>query len=246
MRRLLALILLLQAFHLGVAEAKKRPLLQLVVTAPYVEMHSGPGRGFPVVHVVGRDETLTVLFSRTDWYKVRAPLGAVGWVRRDDLTLHTELPTGEPAPIPPYPEFATHRWEVGAGYGVYNRQNLVTAYADYSLTESLDAEAVVEQALGTLDNRIIATIGMRHTFIPEWKWFSPTAGIGGGYQHIVDKVPPAPLESNNEMAYVSLGARGFITRRFMWRADWRHYVVFNNLNVYEDLEEWKVGFAVFF
>ena len=30
--------------------------MQLVVTAPYLEMHSGPGRGYPVVYVVGRDE----------------------------------------------------------------------------------------------------------------------------------------------------------------------------------------------
>ena len=65
----------------------------------------------------------------------------------------------------------------------------MTAYVDYSITESIDAEAVLQQALGTLDNRVIATIGLRHTFIPEWKWFSPTAGLGGGYQHIVDKVP---------------------------------------------------------
>ena len=219
--------------------------LQLVVTAPYLEMHSGPGRGYPVIYVVGSDELVTVLYSRTDWYKVRAPHGAEGWARRADLAI-TELAAGEPAPIPPYPDFASHRWEVGAGYGVYNRQNLVTGYVDYSITESIDAEAVLQQALGTLDNRVVATIGLRHTFIPEWKWLSPTAGLGGGYQHIVDKVPPAPLESSNEMAYVSLGARGFITRRFMWRADWRHYVVFNNLNVYEDLEEWKVAFAVFF
>jgi len=63
---------------------------------------------------------------------------------------------------------------------------------------------------------------------------------------VQDKVPPAPLQKNNEMAYVSLGARGFITRRFLWRVDWRHYVVFNNQNVYEDLEEWKFGLAVFF
>jgi hypothetical protein len=245
MRRLLALILLLQTLDVGVSQAANRPRLQLVVTAPYLEMHSGPGRGFPVVYVVGRDEVLTVLFSRTDWYKVRAARGEEGWARREDLT-KTVLPDGEPAPIPPYPDFASHRWEVGAGYGVYNRQNLVTAYADFSLTDSLDIEAVVEQALGTLDNRYIASIGLRHTFIPEWKWFSPTAGLGTAYQHIEDKVPPAPLESNNQMAYVSLGARGFITRRFMWRADWRHYIVFNNLNVYEDLEEWKVGFAVFF
>ncbi len=242
MRRLLCLILLLQTLHLGTAHAAK---LQLVVTAPYLEMHSGPGRGFPVIYVIGRDEIVTVLFSRTDWYKVRAAHGEEGWARRADRAI-TQLADGEPAPIPPYPDFASHHWELGAGYGVYNRQNLVTAYVDYAITESLDAEGVIQQALGTLDNRVIATIGLRHTFIPEWKWFSPTAGMGGGYQHIVDKVPPAPLENNNEMAYVSLGARGFITRRFMWRADWRHYDVFNHLNVYEDLEEWKVDFAVFF
>jgi len=244
MRRLLALILLLQALHVGLAEAADKYLV-LVVTDPYLEMHSGPGRGFPIVYVIGRDELVTVLYSRTDWFKVRAPRGQEGWVRRADLA-KTLLATGEPAPIPPYPDFATHRWEVGAGYGVYNRENLVTTYGDFGLTSSLDVEFVVQQAFGTLDNRYIATIGLRHTFVPEWKWFSPTAGIGTGYQFIQDVVPPAPLQNNNEMAYVSLGARGFITRRFMWRADWRHYVVFNNQNVYEDLEEWKLDLAVFF
>ena len=116
MRRLLGLILLLQALHLGVAEAAKRPLLQLVVTAPFLEMHSGPGRGYPVVYVVGRDELVTVLFSRTDWYKVRAPHGAEGWARREDLAI-TKLADGEPAPIPPYPDFASHRWRWGRGMG---------------------------------------------------------------------------------------------------------------------------------
>jgi Bacterial SH3 domain len=244
-RQLLALVLLLQALHVGRARAADQPLLQLVVTAPYLEMHSGPGRGYPVVYVVGRDEVLTVLFSRTDWYKVRAPRGQEGWARRGDLA-RTELPSGEPAPIPPYPDFSTHRWEVGAGYGVYNHQNLVTLYTDYGITDSIDIEAVLQQAMGTLDNRYIATIGLRHTFVPEWKWFSPTAGIGTGYQRIEDKVPPAPLQNNNQMAYASLGARGFITRRFMWRADWRHYIVFNNQNINEELEEWKIGLAVFF
>jgi hypothetical protein len=244
MRRLLALVLLLQALHVGLAEAADKYLV-LVVTDPYLEMHSGPGRGFPIVYVIGRDELVTVLYSRTDWFKVRAPRGQEGWVRRSDLS-RTLLASGEPAPIPPYPDFASHRWEVGAGYGVYNRENLVTTYADFGLTSSLDVEFVIQQAFGTLDNRYIATIGLRHTFVPEWKWFSPTAGIGTGYQFIQDVVPPAPLQNNNEMAYVSLGARGFITRRFMWRADWRHYVVFNNQNVYEDLEEWKLDLAVFF
>jgi len=244
MRRLFALVLLLQVLPLGIAHASAK-LLEVVVSQPFLEMRSGPGRGYPVTYVVGRDETVTVLYSRTDWYKVRAPRGEEGWARREDLVL-TKLASGEPAPIPAYPDFPSHRWEVGAGYGVYNRQNLVTAYADYGLTSSIDAEFVLQQALGTLDNRYIASFGLRHTFLPEWKWFSPTIGLGTAFQHIEDKAPPAPLQANNQLAYVSVGARGYITRRFMWRADWRHYVVFNNLNVYEDLEEWKFGLAVFF
>jgi hypothetical protein len=244
MRRLLALVLLLQTLNFGLASAADKHLV-LVVTDPYLEMHSGPGRGFPIVYVIGRDELVTVLYSRTDWYKVRAPRGQEGWVRRADLA-RTLLASGEPAPIPPYPDFATHRWEFGAGYGVYNHENLVTMYGDFALTPSLDIEVVAQQAFGTLDNRYIASIGLRHTFVPEWKWFSPTAGIGTAYQYIQDRAPPAPLQDSNQMAYVSLGARGFITRRFMWRADWRHYVVFNNLNTYEDLEEWKLDLAVFF
>ena len=70
------------------------------------------------------------------------------------------------------------------------------------------SRSCVQQAFGTLDNRIIATIGLRHTFIPEWKWFSPTAGIGTGYQRISDKVPPAPLrEQQPDGLRLAWGAR---------------------------------------
>jgi hemolysin activation/secretion protein len=135
---------------------------------------------------------------------------------------------------------------LGAGYGVFNHENLVTAWGDFALTNSLDAELAVQQAFGTIDNRYMATFGLRHTFLPDFKWISPTAGIGFGYQYVQDREPPAPLQKSNQLAYISLGARGFITRRFMWRFDWRTYVVFNDLNKTEELEEWKFGLAVFF
>src|ERR1700734_4297237 len=108
MRRLLALVLLVQALHLGFANAAAKSLV-LVVTDPYLEMRSGPGRGYPVVYVIGRDEIVTVLFSRTDWYKVRAARGEEGWARRTDLAI-PQLADGEPAPIPPYPDFPSHHW----------------------------------------------------------------------------------------------------------------------------------------
>lgn len=238
------LTLLVQALFAAKGYTKDKPI-ELVVAEPYLEMRSGPGRGFPVFYVVGRGETLVVLFSRTDWYKVRAPRGQEGWARREELA-KTLFASGEPAPIPPYPDFTNHRWELGAGYGVYNRQNLVTTYTDYALTQSLDAEFVLQQALGTIDNRYVATIGLRHTFVPEWKWASPTVGLGTGYQTITDKIPPKPLETRNQLGYVSIGARGFITKRFMWRLDWRSYVIFTKQNANKEPEEWKFGLAVFY
>jgi len=244
MRYLFVLTLLVQALFAAKGYTKDKPI-ELVVAEPYLEMRSGPGRGFPVFYVVGRGETLVVLFSRTDWYKVRAPRGQEGWARREELA-KTLFASGEPAPIPPYPDFTNHRWELGAGYGVYNRQNLVTTYTDYALTQSLDAEFVLQQALGTIDNRYVATIGLRHTFVPEWKWASPTVGLGTGYQTITDKIPPKPLETRNQLGYVSIGARGFITKRFMWRLDWRSYVIFTKQNANKEPEEWKFGLAVFY
>ena len=246
MRRLLALILLLQALHLGIAQAANHPLLQLVVTAPYLEMHSGPGRGYPVVYVVGRDEIAhgavqphgLVQGARS------ARRGGLGAARGSGE--HRTRPRGAGADSA-LSGFRQHRWEVGAGYGVYNRQNLVTAYADFGITDSIDVEAVLQQALGTLDNRVHRDRSACATpSFPSGSGFRRPPASAPAISTSRTKCRPAPLESSNQMAYVSLGARGFITRRFMWRADWRHYVVFNNLNVNEELEEWKFGLAVFF
>src|ERR1700742_2071036 len=103
MRRLLALLLLVQALHGGLANAAAKNLV-LVVADPFLEMRSGPGRGFPVIYLIGRDELVTVLYSRTDWYKARALHGEQAWVRRAALPRPLSG-SGEPAPIPPYPEF---------------------------------------------------------------------------------------------------------------------------------------------
>ena len=43
-----------------------REYLQLFVTEPYLELHTGPGRGYPVFHAVPREQSVDVLFRRTD------------------------------------------------------------------------------------------------------------------------------------------------------------------------------------
>jgi len=65
------------------------------VKQPYLELHSGPGRGYPVFHVVARDESVDVLFRRTDWFKVRTERGVQGWATQWDMR-QTVLADGSP------------------------------------------------------------------------------------------------------------------------------------------------------
>ena len=81
------LALLLLALPLA-GHAAQRELLQLFVTEPYLELHTGPGRGYPVSQVVERGDSVDVLFRRTEWYKVRTERGVEGWASEDSLVAH--------------------------------------------------------------------------------------------------------------------------------------------------------------
>ena len=58
---------------------------RLEVTDPFIELHTGPGRGYPVFHVAARHEWITVELRHTDWFRVRTENGKVGWVQRAQL-----------------------------------------------------------------------------------------------------------------------------------------------------------------
>src|SRR6185295_14823293 len=58
---------------------------QVQITDPFIELHTGPGRGYPVFFVAARDEWITIEMRHTDWYKVRAAGGQVGWAQRSQL-----------------------------------------------------------------------------------------------------------------------------------------------------------------
>ena len=91
---LAALVFVLsQALTSGTAEAADE-YVTVSVADPYLEMRTGPGRGYPKFHVVDRGETVDILMRKTDWFKVRAPNGKEGWVDRNQMEL-TLQPSGQ-------------------------------------------------------------------------------------------------------------------------------------------------------
>ena len=67
----------------------------VTVDDPFLEMHTGPGVGYPVFHVVDRGSTVEIMMRRTDWFQVRTPDGTEGWVDRAQME-RTLVPSGSP------------------------------------------------------------------------------------------------------------------------------------------------------
>jgi uncharacterized protein YraI len=116
----------------------EREQLQLFVTQPYLELHTGPGRGYPVAQVVARGDSVDVLFRRTDWFKVRTERGIEGWASVRELSLAT-LADGSAFVVNMGDRagFRSHHFETGVFAGNYAGATLISGYSAVSITDNL-------------------------------------------------------------------------------------------------------------
>ena len=113
----------------------------VVVADPYLEMRTGPGRGYPVFHVVERGDTVDILRQRTTWYEVRDTNGKEGWVAREQLA-QTLRPDGEQTSFEraTIEDFTNAKWETGVLAGDFGGANIVSLYGSYSLNPNVSFE----------------------------------------------------------------------------------------------------------
>jgi hypothetical protein len=231
----------------GSAVAAPRELAEVFVAEPYLELHTGPGRGFPVTQVVARGESVDVIVRRTDWFLVRTARGYEGWVREADMQLAT-LADGSPFLFNRGDRegFREHAWEGGVLAGAYGGASAVQAFVARSLTEHLKLELSGGQFLGNRSNGYLAELGLAHVFAPQWR-FSPFVTLGMGYERSVPKATLVqPVTQNLQSAYEGLGGRYYLARRFYLRGEYRHHTVITHTDTNEVKQEWKLGFAFFY
>jgi hypothetical protein len=224
-----------------------REYLQLFVAQPYLELHTGPGRGYPVFHVVPRDGSVDVLFRRTEWFKVRTERGVEGWASQQDM-LGMVLADGSPFrfSVGDRAGFTEHRYEAGLFAGAYGGANYVSGYASLSFNSQLALEAALGQFLGRYSNGVTADVGLTHVIVPEARW-SPFLTLGVGEVHIEPKATLVQAANRTEQtAYVGGGVRYYLTRRFFVRGEYKAHYVFTKRNQNQEADEWKLGFAFFY
>ena len=113
MPRLLSLLTLLSLLWTAAAKADDEPR-KILIADPFIELHTGPGRGYPIFHVVERGREVTIVKRRTDWFQLRTDRGLEGWAPREQMIATLE-PTGEPLDLeePARENYMSRRWQAG-------------------------------------------------------------------------------------------------------------------------------------
>jgi hypothetical protein len=221
--------------------------MEVQIADPYIELHSGPGSGYPVFHVEEQDAWVEILKRKTDWFKVRTSKGKQGWVAREQLQ-RTLTPAGEYTDITDATkkEFSFHRWEMGAMGGKFEDEDVMTVYGGFFFTPKFSAELSASKIFADFSDADMANVSLSIHPFPEWR-LSPFFTLGTG---VIKTDPKTTLvqesDSTDQLAHAGAGLRVYLARRFIFRAQYKHYVIFKSSNDNQEIDEWKAGFAVFF
>lgn len=226
------------------AYAKYQP--EVVVSDPYVEMHTGPGRGYPIFYVAAQGDHITILKEHTDWYKIRTPRGKEGWVHVSQMSSTLDL-DGQPIAFPMYglDEFTKRRWTFGVGGGDFDGARVINATGAFALTPNIRAEIVASQLLGDYSDGYMGTASIVMSPFPEWR-MSPFFGIGTGIIHIEPQTTIVQSEDRtDEIVHVGAGFDVYVSQRFIFSVVYKHHTVLTSRDDNQEIDEWTAGFSVF-
>ncbi len=217
------------------------------VMEAFLELHTGPGRSYPVFYVAEKNEALFLIKKRTDWYKVRLFTGQEGWVHRDEIekTLRaSDLRNSWTQRF--YDRHIDGKLYGAWSGGTFENDPSLFLRLSYLLSEVLALEFGMGKSSGDFGETDLYLAGL---VLRPWKgqWFSLNGAIGGG----VVKAAPAQLLVNAESdrfetAYAGVGFSAPLLKRLALRGDFRHYTLFINPKRNRSFQEVSLGLAFSF
>jgi uncharacterized protein YgiM (DUF1202 family) len=219
---------------------------EVVVSDPYLDLHTGPGRGYPVFYVAGQGDRVQLLKRRTEWYKIRTPRGKEGWVHVGQLTSTLDL-EGQAIDFHQLgvDDFTNRRWEFGFSGGDFDGAALLTVYGAFALTPNISAQLAASQIMGDYSDGAMGTVNILMQPFPEWR-VSPFFTLGTGILRVEPQTTIVQTEDRtDEVAHVGVGANLYLGRRFVLRMEYKHHTVLTSRDDNQEIDEWKAGFSVF-
>ena len=224
--------------------------VEVTIADPFIELHTGPGSGYPIYYVIDRGEKVRIIRRKTNWFKIEAENGKSGWAKRTQMQ-QTLLPSGEQLPITDatQEDFTERAWLMGFTGGEFEGASVFTVFGAYSFTENMAAELHYGQSVGDVSSVTFIKGNLIMQPLPDLK-YSPYLTLGLGK---IEVDPSSTLisapDEDNEMAQFGIGVQRYVSRNFLLRFEVNEYIIFSAdsaRNDNEEVDEWKFGFAVFF
>ncbi len=239
------LLLILLACYTTVSLASQPT--EVTIKDAFIEMHTGPGTGYPVFFVVSRDDKINILKERTGWYLVKEHQGREGWVNESQLS-RTLSSDGTAIQLqgPTLDKLSRSRYQGSLMVGNFDGASLLSISGSYALTEHLSSQLTINHALGDFSSVDLATIDITHTFSPS-KRFSPYASIGSGVMRINPITIQDQAQAHTQaVSFIGVGGRFYLNSRLIARAEYHYNHVHTSSDKKEEITEWKTGLAFFF
>lgn len=240
------LLLSLAFLQICWAETDLADAPEVRVQSTFVDLHSGPGRGYPIFYVLEFDETLHLLKMRTDWVKVQTRRGKQGWVHRKHMSEMVDL-AGQPLDFtePAYDDYLKRRASIGFAMGDFGGASSMSANVGYRFTSNISTELRVTQAIGDFSDSWVAQANVLHQPFPHWR-VSPYFILGAG---VINTSPNATIiqtEDRQDTAMLAgVGVFAYATRRIVVRAEYANHYLLTSREENQEIHEWKIGFDVF-
>jgi hypothetical protein len=226
-------------------DAVKVPRVRVV--EPFLDMRTGPGRGYPVFYVAERNEWVVIELRHTDWFKVRTARGPVGWVSRAQMA-KTVTEDGVPFELadPTLQDYLNRRFDVGIGYGASKVTAFTRVWAGVRMSDTLS----LDLNIADVQNKSSTTGLWTASLLSEpWsdKRLSPFFGVGVGRFHYVPNKSLVSAETNDgNMGVLTFGARYHLSGRVALRVDYSRYAVFVSDTKSRNYQAGTIGLSLHF
>lgn len=221
------------------------------VADPFLEMRTGPGRGYPVHHVAARGERVTIELRATDWYKVRTDSDTgndkTGWVHRSQLE-RTLTEAGVPKSFrdTALDDYLVRRLQFGAAAGRFKSEPMLKIWGSYRFSDTLSVEGTIGQVQG-----VFSGTDFWHANLLSEPWsdqrLSPFFGIGvGKFKNLPNLSLVGAQPTNANLANATIGVRYYLTDRFVLRGDYSMYTAYVSDLRSQEFKAVTAGISFFF
>jgi hypothetical protein len=217
----------------------------IVIEVPYIELRSGPGRGYPITQVIEKNEVVFVLVKRTAWFKVQDKRGNQGWFHQDNLLSFSFNEQPVLSEQQTNDDYLSRIWEMGVGYGEFEQADFYRLSLSYAFSPVISTELQIGKAIGSVSDNEVAELMLVAQPFPELSVIPYFAVGAGAIRTTPHSVLADAQERNNTLISSAVGLKYYLARNFLLRAEYKYSLVLTDRDDNEGVRTWTLGFSVF-